>query len=183
MKTYVFVYDGFAHFEAMVLGYIMNGKGHEVITVGSSNVPVKSAEGFRIANDQVISEVNVNDVDLFVVPGGNSYPAMGNAALISVIQQLHEMKKPIAAICHGPVLLAEAGVLEGKQFTSNVGETDEQFSLFKGTYVKEDVVTDDHFVTAIGNAYVEFAFKVAEKVNLFSSEDEANAYFNFFKNK
>lgn len=182
MKLYVYVYEGYAQFETVVLGYLAKAMGHEIVTFGNAKTPVASFEGFKTAPDFSVEEVTQEDADAIIIPGGNSYTAMGNESLKKLLKDFAATGKVMGAICHGPVLLAEAGVLEGQAFTSNVGEKEEQFALFKGSYVKEDVVKSGPFITATGNAYVEFAFAVAKELGIFAKDEDLNGYYNFFKN-
>ncbi|HLO12873.1 MAG TPA: DJ-1/PfpI family protein [Pseudoneobacillus sp.] len=183
MKVFMYVYEEFAAFEAVVLGYLLKNYKHQIILVGKDKQAVTSYDGLQIQPHLSVEEIVVEEVDLFVVPGGSSYPAMGNLALQTMLQQLNNRGVVLAAICHGPALLAEAGVVKGKNFTSNVGEDEPQFELFQGTYLKEDVVVDGNIITATGNAYVEFAFKVAEKLEIFPNQSHLESFYSFFKNQ
>ncbi|WP_108669899.1 DJ-1/PfpI family protein [Peribacillus acanthi] len=182
MKVHMYVYNGFAQFESVILGYLLNTNKHEVITVGPTNGHVISAEGFKVVVDYTISEIHAKDVETLIIPGGDSYGAMGNEELKKLITELNKENKVMGGICHGPMLLAEAGILEGRTYTSNVEVHEPQFQLFKGTHLNQDVVVDQNIITATGNGYVEFAFKVAEKLEIFNKKETLEAYYSFFKN-
>ncbi|MFD2444606.1 DJ-1/PfpI family protein [Bacillus sp. CGMCC 1.16607] len=183
MKVYMYVYEGFAAFEAVVLGYLLKSYKHKLILVGKDRQAIHSYDGLFIQPHIAIEELDVTTADLFLIPGGNSYPALGNEVLKAKLKQLNDHGAILAAICHGPALLAEAGVVQGKHFTSNVGKNEPQFELFEGIFEKEDVVIDGNLITATGNAYVEFAFKVAEKLELFPDQSQLDSFYAFFKNK
>lgn len=70
--------------------------------------------------DRRLADVSVEDFDLLVVPGGtvNADTMRGDAASVALVTQFAEAGKPIAAICHAPWVLVEAGVLPGKTLTS-----------------------------------------------------------------
>ena len=62
------------------------------------------------------ADVNAEDYDALMVPGGRSPEYLRlNVAVLELVQAFDEAKKPIAAVCHGPQLLAAAGVLNGRE--------------------------------------------------------------------
>ena len=65
-------------------------------------------------------EANVDDYDALVIPGGvlNPDQMRTNPDCVDFAQQFLEEQKPVAAICHGPQLLIETGLLRGKNMTS-----------------------------------------------------------------
>jgi protease I len=70
--------------------------------------------------DVELSEANVDDYDALVIPGGvlNPDQMRANPDCVDFAQQFLEEQKPVAAICHGPQLLIETGMLRGKNMTS-----------------------------------------------------------------
>ena len=77
-------------------------------------------EGETITPDALLSDVQAADYDLLVVPGGtcNVDRLRVNPDAIALAQEFAHEGKPIAAICHGPWLLVNAGLLPGKTLTS-----------------------------------------------------------------
>lgn len=70
--------------------------------------------------DTTIDKVTVADYDLLVIPGGtvNADKLRIEPAAIKCVQAFVNTGRPIAAICHGPWVLVESGVLQGKTLTS-----------------------------------------------------------------
>lgn len=70
--------------------------------------------------DRTVAEVSVDDLDALVLPGGtvNADSLRLEADAIALVRAVAEAGKPVAAICHGPWALVEAGVVEGKTLTS-----------------------------------------------------------------
>lgn len=61
------------------------------------------------------ANVKAEDYDALVVPGGRSPEYLRlNADVLALVQAMAAAGKPMAAVCHGPQLLAAAGVLEGR---------------------------------------------------------------------
>ncbi|GAA6122066.1 type 1 glutamine amidotransferase domain-containing protein [Bifidobacterium psychraerophilum] len=76
--------------------------------------------GVTVTPDALLSDVKASDYDLLVVPGGtcNVDHLRINPSAIELAKDFAKEGKPIAAICHGPWLLVNAGVLGGKTLTS-----------------------------------------------------------------
>ncbi|MDA9865202.1 type 1 glutamine amidotransferase [bacterium] len=76
--------------------------------------------GKSIEADLKISEVNVDDYDALVLPGGQINPDILRAddTAVSKVRDFVAGGKIVAAICHAPWLLIEAGVVEGREMTS-----------------------------------------------------------------
>jgi protease I len=70
--------------------------------------------------DVQLENANVDDYDALILPGGvlNPDQLRTNPDCVDFAQQFLEEYKPVAAICHGPQLLIETGLLRGKNLTS-----------------------------------------------------------------
>lgn len=75
--------------------------------------------GHNFAITATFEEVNPQDYDGLVIPGRRApeYIRLDERAL-SIVRHFAENNKPIAAICHGPLVLTAAGVLRGKRCTA-----------------------------------------------------------------
>jgi deglycase len=99
--------------------------------------------------DRLVSEASVDDYDALVLPGGTVNPdklRMDDDA-VGFVRAFADAGKPIAAICHGPWTLLEAGVAAGRRLTSWPSiRTD----LRNGgaTVVDEEVVVDGALITS-----------------------------------
>ncbi|MFE8701977.1 DJ-1/PfpI family protein [Cytobacillus sp. FJAT-54145] len=181
MKIHVLVYDQFANFEVMLVGW-MKSNNVELETVSLEQDYVTNVEGFKVLADKRLAEVNPNEVELLLIPGGNTPSILGNENLKQFIKEVNANGNVIGAICYGPTLLGEAGILENKQFTTSVGSDEELFAIFKGgQFTNDDVTVDGNIITAKGNAYVEFALEVCKKMELVKPE-HLEFYGKFLKN-
>lgn len=71
--------------------------------------------GHNFGLNATFAEVKTEDYDALVIPGGRAPEYIRlNESVLKMVQHFSEADKPIAAICHGPQVLAAAGVLEGK---------------------------------------------------------------------
>lgn len=76
--------------------------------------------GRSVPVDKQLSSVSVDQYDALVLPGGQINPdkLRAESAAVDFIKSFHETGKPLAAICHAPWLLIEAGLVKGKKATS-----------------------------------------------------------------
>lgn len=101
--------------------------------------------------DENLNDANPEDYDMLLLPGGvlNPDKLRQNKSAISFSQHFLEQAKPVAAICHGPQLLIETGMLDGRTMTSYTGiRTD----LVNAGVIWQDkeVVVDNGLVTSRG---------------------------------
>jgi protease I len=74
----------------------------------------------EIPVDVQLADANVDDYDALIIPGGVLNPdrMRANVDCVDFAQQFLEEQKPVAAICHGPQLLIETGMLRDRNMTS-----------------------------------------------------------------
>ena len=107
--------------------------------------------GHNFALNASYDEVNVADYDALVVPGGRAPEYLRlNEDVLARVRHFFDAGKPVAAICHGPQLLAAAGVLKGRRVSAypacapEVAASGGSFADIAVT----DAVTDGNLVTA-----------------------------------
>ncbi len=99
--------------------------------------------------DVPLSEANAADYDALVLPGGVMNPdkLRLEPKAIEFIREFFDAGKPVAAICHGPWTLSDAGVAEGRRITSYPSiKTD--LKNAGADWVDEEVVVDNGLVTS-----------------------------------
>jgi len=105
------------------------------------------ADSFDV--DVTVGEANPGDFDMLVLPGGVANPdalRMDKTA-VDFIRNFFDSGKPVAAICHAPWSLVEAGVLNGRTLTSWPSlQTDIRNA--GATWVDEEVVVDGNLITS-----------------------------------
>ncbi|MBB3694333.1 type 1 glutamine amidotransferase domain-containing protein [Sphingomonas sp. BK580] len=99
--------------------------------------------------DLTLDEVEVDDYDALVLPGGVANPdkLRVEAKAVQIVQDFMDEDKIVAAICHAPWLLAEADVIDGRRLTGFESiRTDLENA--GGEVVDEEVVIDDNLITS-----------------------------------
>jgi protease I len=102
-----------------------------------------------LAVDRAVSEVSVDDFDALVLPGGTVNPdkLRLDSSAVSFVREFVNSGKPVAAICHGPWTLVEAGVVAGRTLTSYPSiRTDLRNA--GANVVDEAVVVDRNLITS-----------------------------------
>lgn len=105
--------------------------------------------GDEIEVDLKISDVDIANYDALVLPGGQINPDLlrVNEDAISLIRDFAATGKPVAAICHAPWLLIEAGLANGRRLTSYKSiRTD--VANAGAIVVNEAVVVDGNLITS-----------------------------------
>ena len=99
--------------------------------------------------DKAVAEASADDYDGLVLPGGVANPDFLRADddAVQFVRSFFEAGKPVAAICHGPWTLVEAGVVKGRTVTSWPSiRTDLENA--GATWVDEEVHSDRGLVTS-----------------------------------
>ena len=105
--------------------------------------------GEQIPVDVNLKSANPSGYDALLLPGGVINPdhLRTEPAAVQFVKSFFESGKPVAAICHGPWMLVEAGVVRGRKLTSWPSlRTD--ISNAGGEWTDEQVVTDHGLVTS-----------------------------------
>lgn len=171
MKYCVILGNNFEDVEAIALIDLLRrakvtldlyGVGNDVIT-SRSNVKYQTERVFQNEAD-----IDVAAYDGILLPGGPGVDALvKNAALVRVIAAFGAAKKLLFAICAGPLLLDEAGLLAGKRYACFPG-----VAVKSGTLVNQAVVVDGNIVTSQGvGTALEAALKLVE---IIVSREEAD---------
>lgn len=119
MKVAVYFATGFEEVEALSVVDVLRRGNIEVIMVGVDGSTVVGSHKIGINMDKQINEVDHNEIDMIVLPGG--MPGMTNLLASEAVQKnVKEFKaqnKWLAAICAAPSILGKLGLLEGEKAT------------------------------------------------------------------
>lgn len=159
MKAFILLYEKMALFEIVLVAYFMNERGHVIFVGEESGKKIKTQEGFTISSDIALEKMNLKEVDMFIIPGGNisEYPFVEN--LKDIVKELHEKKVILGGICSGMTFLTEVLC---------VPET-------------TDCQTRGNLVIATGNKYIDFALEIGKKAGIFFNEEDLQETIEYFK--
>jgi len=168
-KILMIVGDFVEDYEAMVPYQILQCAGHHVATVCPEKVAgdtvataihdfegdqtYSEKPGHRFAINADFAEVDPASYDALVIPGGRAPEYLRlNARVLELVRHFTDSDKPIAAICHGPQILAAAGVLANRSCSCYPAVSPE-ITAGGGNYVEpaatmDSVHVDRNLVTA-----------------------------------
>ncbi|MDZ4307792.1 type 1 glutamine amidotransferase domain-containing protein [Allopontixanthobacter sp.] len=116
--------NGFEQSELMVPKANLEDAGFETTVVGLEAGEIKGWDqkdwGKSVPVDKTVDQVSASDFDGLLLPGGQMNPDIlrMNDKVIHLVREFDRADKPVAAICHAPWLLIEAGIVSGKTVTS-----------------------------------------------------------------
>jgi protease I len=109
----------------------------------------KTNWGIEIDVDRNLSDASPDDYDALVLPGGvlNPDKLRQNKEAVAFVSAFLDEGKPVAAICHGPQILIETGMIGGRTLTSYPSlETD--LKNAGAHWIDQEVVVDNGLVTS-----------------------------------
>lgn len=164
MKILVFLADGFEEVEALTVVDYLRRADVEVDTVSiTEDKQVKGGHEIIVTADKILSELEYpKSYSGIVVPGGiNAVTKLKEKEeVIKLIKYFNDTKKLLGAMCAGPILFQEAGIIGGRKITSYPGFEDQ---LGDCQYSKARVVRDGNIITSRGAAIAgEFAMELID---------------------
>ena len=155
----------------------------EVLTIAPSHDPVTAVGGLVVVPGHSLA--SAPPIDLLVVPGGwGTRPLLGNADVIGWIRHAAARAEHVIGVCTGALLLAEAGLLEGRRATTHWAALDELAALGRGVLVVRDRrIVDDGVVTSAGiSSGMDMAFYMVEALHGREVADETAHYMEYRRN-
>ena len=123
-------------------------EGYDVDVLTPKGKDFKGKNGAGLEETMKVEETNPASYDLLYIPGGKAPAKLKkDEAAVLFVQQFCKTGKPVGAICHGPQLLAEAKVINGKTISA-WPECEEEVRDAGGIYKNAECVTDGQFITS-----------------------------------
>ena len=121
--VYMLLGTGFEETEAVTPLYLLRRAGVEVKTVGLNGKVVYGSHGIGIEADIEISQLDLSDLEMMILPGGLGGVASCRACqrAMDALKYAWDNEKFVAAICAGPTVLADLGITAGMNATCYPG--------------------------------------------------------------
>ena len=152
-KIAILVEKGFEQIEMTEPREALEQAGASTVIISPQKDKLKAwnekdwGQEFRV--DVNIDDANPEDYDALLLPGGVMNPdyLRMNEKAVNFTRHFLENNKPVAAICHGPWLLVETGMIKGRTMTSYPSIKTDLMNA-GANWVDEEVVVDNGLVTS-----------------------------------
>ena len=154
-RVAVLMTDGVEQVEYTQPRSFLEGKGVQVTLISPKQAGDTvqgmnhDQKGDQFKVELSLSQANAADFDALLLPGGEENPTRlrGIPEAIAFIKEFDDADKPIAAICHGPWLLIDAGIAESKHLTSYPGIKEDLVNA-GAEWTDDEVVVDGKLITS-----------------------------------
>ena len=164
LKIAILLFDNFTSLDVVgpyeVLNKLPNSR---VYFVGLEKKEYKDAYGLGLLADYTVDEVT--QADIVLIPGGAGIDSLlQNAKIINWLQQIDSTTQWTVSVCSGSLLLAQAGLLDGKECTTHWRSKD-QLAKYNVIVKNERYVQDGKIITSAGvSAGIDMALYLAGKI-------------------
>lgn len=170
-KIAILTEEGFEQVELTSPKEALEAAGATVHIISPKSGKIKAWDkdkwGIEVDVDKVLTDASPDDYDALVLPGGvlNPDKLRQNMDAVAFASAFLDEGKPLAAICHGPQLLIETGMIKGRRLTSYPSlQTD--LKNAGADWVDEEVVVDNGLITSRTPADLEaFNRKTIEEIS------------------
>lgn len=163
-KVLIPLAQGFEEIEALTIIDILRRADIGVVVAGLVPGPVTGAHDVSIIPDTTIDNVNAEDFNMIVLPGGQPGTDNLNAdvRVHALLAEFAAKDKLIGAICAAPIVLAAAGLLQGRSATCYPSCIS---NLTGAVYADKPVVTDGNIITSKGpGTAMSFGLEIAARL-------------------
>lgn len=134
--------------EAVEPRQYLEDKGASVVVIGIETGEITGKKGATLEATKTFSDVNVDEFDALVIPGGGSPENLRiHDKAVTFARDFVQSGKPVASICHGPQLLISADVLRGMTVTC-VNKIRDDVMNAGANYVDQELVVDENLITS-----------------------------------
>lgn len=160
-KIAVFFGTGYEEIEALTVVDLCRRAGIDTQMASVTDAcSVTGSHGISVTMDKMFDEINFDELDMIVLPGGmpGTLNLEAHAGLMEQVDAFHKAGKFVGAICAAPSILGHRGILESKKACSYPGfEKD----LNGANVVFDSVVRDGNVITSRGmGCAIDFALEI-----------------------
>jgi transcriptional regulator GlxA family with amidase domain len=151
-----------------------------VFTVAESGAPLNAVGGLKVTPDFAFADAP--PIDVLLIPGGmGTRPLVAHAPVIEWMRTTAPSARLVTSVCTGSLLLAKAGLLDGRRATTHWGALDLLGTLGNDITVERKLRwVDDGVITSAGvSAGIDMAFHVVEKLCGESIANETAHYIDY----
>jgi protease I len=153
IKALILTADKFEDMELFFPYFRLLEEGIEVDIAAPKKGNIAGEHGYGLEIDKTFEEIQPDNYDILIIPGGlpTGAPSVVRKDPIAqaIAKAFFNLNKPVSSICHGPWLLASAGVLKGRHLTSFWYDgVPEDIKKAGGLYEDKEVVVDGNLVTS-----------------------------------
>lgn len=180
-RVALLVADGFEQSELLVPKQRLEEAGAKVDIISLKTGEIwgwqKGDWGESVPVDRTVDAVRTDEYDALVIPGGVINPDLlrSDEDAVQLVRDFYEAKKPIAAVCHAPWVLVQAGLAKGRKMTSYHSMATDVKNA-GANWVDREVVVDQGVITSRNPGDLEaFSAKIIEEIGEGLHEDRAVA--------
>lgn len=164
MKGLIILANGFEDTEALATIDVLKRSKLQIDKVSlQDTLDIVSQYDLKIKADFLLKDINPNDYDFLVIPGGRAVSLVLDKSkeLETLIHNFVSRNKLIAAICAGPSQVGKLGYYQNEKYTCFPGTENK---IIGGKYLaNKGVVRSGNFITAKAMAYsIEFGLEIVE---------------------
>ncbi|MFM8458251.1 MAG: DJ-1/PfpI family protein [Chthoniobacterales bacterium] len=156
------VADGVEELELIAPVDVLRRAGAEVVMAAiGEGIHLTGRNGITLHADALLGDLDPGTFDLLLIPGGAAVAKLrADGRPAELAARFVGEGKPVAAICAGPLVLEDAGLLEGKRFTAHFSAANE----LPGAQTGERVMEDGLIITSRGaGTALEFGLALVDR--------------------
>ena len=165
MKVLVPLAEGFEEIEAVTIIDVLRRANIDVTTAYLDKNPVMGTHDIPVTADKNLKELDSSNFGCIILPGGmpGSNNLKNDSGVITYINDIYSKDGIVSAVCAAPIVLGNAGVLQGKNATCSPGFEKE---LTGASYNPEPVIVDGRIITGKGpGCAIPFVLKLVEEIS------------------
>jgi transcriptional regulator GlxA family with amidase domain len=164
MKIVILLFDNYTALDIVGPYEVLNKlPNSEIYLVGTEKKAYKDPYGLKIFATSSIDEIS--EADILLIPGGPGIDnLLKNREVLDWIRKIDASTKWTVSVCSGSLLLAQTGLLDGKNCTTHWRRKD-QLRKFNVTVKDERYIQDGKYITSAGvSAGIDMALYLASKI-------------------